>query len=107
MTIDSVIHFFCTHKGITKEELIGKTRRADIWLTQNMVWHYLHYNLGMSATQLSKKFNRNRPSIFRGIRVLKQHIKFHKHIKDEYESLIKKMEESEAPSTNDMERIEN
>lgn len=104
MTIDSVIHFFCTHKGITKEELIGHERRNDLWKLRNFLWHYCHYNLGYSANQLSKTFNRNRPSIFRGIRVLKQHIKFHKHIKDEYEALIKKMEESLDPSINDMEK---
>ena len=102
MTIDSVIHFFCTQKNISKEELVSHKRRTDLWLIRGMVLHYLHYNHGMSATQLSELFNRNRPNIFRRIMVFKQHIKFHKHIKDEYETLIKKMEESEETSINDM-----
>ena len=57
-----------------------------------MIWYYLHYNAGMSATALSRQFQRNRPSIFRGIRIIKHQLKYNKELSAEYHGIVKKME---------------
>lgn len=104
MQIDSIIRFFCIQRGVDYAELKGFGRTSNLVETRFMVWHYLHFNMGLSCTVLSKLFHRNRPSIFRGIRVVKQHMRFHKHVKEEYDSIVKKIKDApeEAPS-DDME----
>lgn len=95
MSIEKVIEAFCCQKNITFNELFGVQRGVTIWYTRYMIWYYLHCECGISATQLSQRFFRNRPSIFRGIRLLKHQMKYSKALRDEYDSVIKKIEDAD------------
>lgn len=92
MSLQEVILFFCTKRGIPPEDINRKGRNPKRWCTQYMVWHYLHYSMGMSLTAISRKVDRSRESVCRGIRVLKGHMRYHKAIRDEYRSYLKELE---------------
>ena len=67
-----------------------------------MIWLYLHHTMKVSVTKISKNLDRNRPSIFRGIRIITGHMKYHKNIRDEYHSYLKELEDmaDTTPSEN-------
>lgn len=92
MTIEGIINIFCEQAQVSYDQLISSARSAKLWYIRYMLWHYLHYTHGWSASRLAKYFNRNRPSIFRGIRILKYQMKYHKKIKADYESIVKIVE---------------
>lgn len=94
MNIDNIIVLFCQYAGITREELYGESRRKDIWNTRYMLMHYLHYAQGLSANELARLFNRTRGSVFRGLRTIRSHIKFHKNVKDEYDFIVERIGDS-------------
>lgn len=104
MSIQEVILFFCTKRGIPPEELNRKGRNPKRWCTQYMIWHYLHYSMGMSLLGIARKVDRSRESVCRGIRVLKGHMKYHKAVKAEYLSYVKELEGmAEATPSENME----
>lgn len=102
MEIEEIINFFCQERGVSPSAICGTSRTSDIWITRYMIWLYLHCNIGMSATRLSKYFNRNRPSIFRGIRIIKHDFKYHKELCAEYRGIVTKIEDltNTKPSCN-------
>lgn len=106
MNIDLVIDIFCENRGISRDIVLGDGRGADVWCLRYMIWHYLHYNAKLSATQLSKLFRRNRPSIFRGVRLLKHQMKYNKELRAEYHAIVLKIEGATevTPSGNIKER---
>ena len=104
MNPDEVISFFCTQTGVDPAQITSRAKDGDIWHTRYMLWHYMHNNMGMSATKLSKLFNRNRPSVFRGLRVFRNHLHYHKNIREEYHGILKKIEGmAEATPSENME----
>lgn len=92
MTLDRIIDFFCAEKKIIRNDLFGYHKNATVCTTRYMLWMYLHCSQNYSAGQISKLFNRNRPSVFRGIRVLKYHMEIYSEIKEEYKTIVKKIE---------------
>lgn len=92
MTTGAIINFFCEYRDINHRMLFGKDKKGNVNMTRYMLWHYLHTKMGMSANALARMFNRNRPSIFRGIRVLREQMEIYKKLSDEYSILIKEME---------------
>lgn len=100
--IDTIIETFCRERGITPTEFCNPKRKSNVWITRYMIWHYLHYTCGMSANRLAKHFKRNRPSIFRGIRIIKHQFRYHKGLCAEYHAIVKKLEDVTAatPSEN-------
>lgn len=93
MTLDAIIECFCQEHQTTKNELFSNTKQVDISYVRYMIWFYLHYNMGLSANQLAKIFNRNRPSIFRGMRIIKHNIKHNREIRDKYHSIVERLEQ--------------
>lgn len=92
MDIDRSIDIFCENRGTDRNIILGDGRGTEVWCTRYMIWHYLHYNVNVSATQLAKLFRRNRPSIFRGIRLLRHQLKYHRDLRTQYHSIVSKIE---------------
>ena len=102
--MQSIVEAFCQHHGVAQEDIITYERSQKHYFTRYMVWHYLHCSKGMSAGKLSKLFNRNVPSIFRGIRLLKHQFKYDKSLLEEYYAIVSKIEgETKATPSVDME----
>lgn len=95
MSVDETISFFCANTGISVEDIYKRRRDINIWKTRYMVWLYLHTEKGVSANALAKKFGRNRPSVFRGIRVIKREMEIYRKLRNEYETIVKKIEGAE------------
>lgn len=104
MNFESIIEQFCHLNEVTKEALNAHTRTKDLIYKRYIIWHYLHVKNGVSAGVIAKHFNRNVPSIFRGIRILKCQMFFHKDVNNLYTLLTKGLEgaSSDTPS-DDME----
>lgn len=94
MELDNIIDFFCDRKNVCKESLFGDTTRRAESLTRYMLWHYMHCELKISIGTLAKKFNRNRPSVFRGIRMIRDHMRLYKDVRSEYEMLVNELKKA-------------
>lgn len=91
MDIENIIKIFCSYRSISEDDIaVGNNRRINE--TKYMIWVYIHCEMGLSASKIAKRFNRNRPSIFRGIRIIKHQFKYHKALRAEYQSIVEKIE---------------
>lgn len=90
--VNLIIETFCKERGIIPSDLDNPKRKSKVWITRYMIWHYMHYNLSMSAGKLSRLFKRNIPSIFRGIRIIKHQFKYHEELRAEYYGIVSKLE---------------
>lgn len=101
MELDKIVGFFCRKRNIVPEVLYSRFKSLATNSTRYQLWYYLHYTHGYSANKLSLIFNRNRNTIFRGIRMVKHHIEIYKGYKAEYEAIIKELEdELDSSSSN-------
>ena len=91
MTVENIIRTFCECRSVEEPELVNK-KSTHVHETKYLIWLYLHCEMGMSATQLAKRFNRNRPSIFRGIRIIKHCIKYSDNMARQYHDIVEKLE---------------
>lgn len=87
-----IIDFFCDKRGVACELLFSDRLLITVSTTRYMIWYYLHYRKGYSASRLSRIFNRSRASIFRGMRIFKREIKYYKQTKTEYDSIVIQLE---------------
>lgn len=87
-----IIPLFCEYRNVSEESVLGRVRSSKVWYTRYMIWHYVHCKMGLPTSVLVEIFNRNRPSVFRGIRLLKFQLKHDKSLKAEYDLIIKKIE---------------
>lgn len=108
MTIEDVINYVCERNGLTHEDLLVYDKSYNKATTRYMLWFYLHVEMKVSIGTLSKMFNRNRPSIFRGIRVLRHDMRLYKDVADNYQSIKKELEaiSEETATNNDMDIID-
>lgn len=95
MTIEQIICFFCKENNVCTDDVYGRTKTLSVWTTRYMIWHYLHSKYKTSGGKLAKMFNRNIPSIFRGIRVIKHEMGLYKDLKVRYDSIVQKIEGAE------------
>lgn len=95
MSQDFIIDTFSQERGFTAQQIFSNERNPDIWYTRYMIWYYLHVSHNVSANKLSRLFNRNRPSIFRGIRIMKHHLSYYKDVRDQYDAIVAKIEGAE------------
>ena len=92
MPYNLIIKRYCEIKGLTLEELTAVSRNPEIWFANYMLWYYLHCEMKVSIGKMCKIFKRTRPSIFRGIRILRQQMFYHKDINERYESMREELE---------------
>lgn len=106
MDAHQIIEIVCGIRGISTETVLSYESKSEAWYTRYMLWMYLHTNKRMSANKIARIFNRNRPTIFRGIRLLKHQMVYDKALSAEYETIVKKIEDAgkSAPSDIDMEK---
>lgn len=90
--IHSIILTFCDARGVSATDVTHESTLRDICITRYMIYAYLHNNMNVSASDIGKVFGRTRINVLRGIRVLKGWMRYHSEIKDEYHSIIKKIE---------------
>lgn len=95
MTTEQVICFFCKETGVNTEDVYGHVRTMDVWTTRYMVWLYLHCHMKVSGEKLAKMFDRYRPSVLRGIRIIKHDISRYKEVRERYEKIVSKLEGGE------------
>lgn len=108
MTIEDVINYVCERNGFIYDDLLEYDKSYNKATTRYMLWFYLHVEMKVSIGVLSKMFNRNRPSIFRGIRILRHDMKLYKDTADRYIALKTELEaiSEETASNNDMDIID-
>lgn len=106
MTTDSIIDYVCERNGLSREDLLIYDKSYSKILIRYMLWFYLHVEKKVSIGWLSKTFKRNRPSIFRGIRVLRHEMKLYKDKADVYNAFKKELEAAsgETASNDDMDK---
>lgn len=95
MTLEQIIAVFCEENNVEVKDVCGGVKSFAVWTTRYMIWHYLHIEHSYSANKLSKIFNRNRPSVFRGIRIIKNEMELYKEVKCKYESIVNKIKEGQ------------
>lgn len=88
--IENVIKAVCAHFKVDYSRFNSLSEKPSI--ARYTIWLYLHCEMGMSVGKLTKYFNRNKASIFRGIRIMKHHVKYDKAARDEYIAVKKKIE---------------
>lgn len=92
MSVENVIAFFCENKGIKTLDIFDYNKKDIASITRYMIWHFLHTRCKWSGNKLSQYFKRNTPSIFRGIRELKNRMQYDKELRNEYGELAEKLE---------------
>ena len=92
LMIDYVSRFICTERKCSVDSVFNRDMNLKTWYTRYMIWHYLHCCKSVATSKIAKAFGRNRPSIFRGIRVFKHQMKYNKELRKEYYSIIEKIE---------------
>lgn len=99
----SVIEAFCTATDTDISAILGRDRSLKVWNVRYMIWHYLHFNMGASASRIAKIFDRDRVNIFRGIRLIKHQMKYDSRLREKYYDICAKIEgETEAAPSNDI-----
>lgn len=88
---DDIIDFFCDRKGVCKDSLFGDSIKTVDCATRYMIWHYFHCELKISIGRIARKFNRSRNTVFRGVRMMRNHIRLYKNIRAEYEGLVNEL----------------
>lgn len=88
---DNIIDFFCNKKNVCRDSLLGDSIRIKDCATRYMIWYYLHCEDGLSISKIARKFNRTRGSVFRGIRMMRNHIRLYKDVKTEYDGLLNEL----------------
>lgn len=99
MTVEQIVDIFCGSKGISQESIFIDYRKEEVVATRYMIWHYLHYKCKWSGGKISRRFKRNIPSVFRGIRVIKNDMHHDKTLRTEYTEIVKKIEEMQCTSS--------
>lgn len=89
----------CEILGISAEDITSCRRSGFLVQSRFMVWYFLHCRCGIPISSLSCLFKRSSPSIFRGIRIFKGQMKYHKEVRDRYHEFIKKIEDAECASS--------
>lgn len=76
--------------GITRDALYRNAHGRERGIVTNVryvYWYILHYECNLSATQISKRFNKCRRLVYRGIGVVKYCITYDKYYIDIYKSI--------------------
>lgn len=99
---DKIIEIFCESKGILKESLLGTDKYENVRYARYMLYLILRDKCGISSYKLAVMFNRTRRNIVRGISMVRHHIKLYAEIRNDYHTILKKIEDAaETTSSED------
>lgn len=90
--MQDVLQAFCAHREVSEEGIIQVRKSQKESHTRYMIWHYLHFHEKWTTTRLSKTFRRNVPSIFRGIRIIRELMSVESTLRQDYQEVVKKIE---------------
>lgn len=101
MNIEAIIKKFCVVRNTDMDCLFGESIKYHDCHNRYILWTYLHDKRGVSANKLARMFNRNRPSVFRGIRLYKHLLRYDRHEHRIYSDIVKKMESADKATPSD------
>lgn len=82
-----------SHYGIDNDALYSNAHGREKGIVTNVryvYWYILHYQFGLSATQISRQFNKCRRLVYRGIGVVKYCVTYDKYYIDIYDNITKR-----------------
>lgn len=92
MNVDNIITYFCNCRGCKVEDIYDNVTTDLASHTRYMIYGYLHGKCGWRTYELAAKFNRTKRSVQRGMVAFRAFLKHHADIRDEYNSIVQKME---------------
>ena len=92
--IKHILQVFAERSKVSVGDIMSDDTTRKVCTVRYMIFTYLHINLRISGSRLSKIFGRTRESILRGIRILKGWMECYKDIQETYISIINEIEES-------------
>lgn len=90
--IDEIEMIVANHFGIEPQSIINRESKENVSNARYFLWYILHFDLGMSPTQLGRLYYRTPRLVKRGYAKIKSGIKFHKLYSNIYEDLMEKTE---------------
>lgn len=90
--IKRVIEFFAAQTGVPVKNLMGGQDKSSC-IARYMAVAYLHNEMKVSGYKLASVFGQTRINLLRGIRVLRNWLKYHSDIRAKYFEVINKLEE--------------
>lgn len=86
--IEKLCRFASKYFNVEERDLYSEGRKSNCVMARHVLWHYLHFELGFSAGDLSKEFLKDRRTIFLGISKIKNGIKRQRYYRDIYEKFV-------------------
>lgn len=93
--IARVVDAFAKYKNMAVADVYGAANLHSVCVVRYMIYAYLHNELKIPASKIGSIFGRTRVNVLRGIRVLKGWMRYHEDMKNEYLSIIQKIEGAE------------
>lgn len=90
--IKNIVQFFAEKANVSARDVMSNDITRKVCTVRYMIFTYLHINLKVSGSRLSKMFGRTRESILRGIRILKGWMECYKDIYESYTNIINEIE---------------
>lgn len=82
----------CECLNLKTEDIFSKSTADKVSVGRYIMWYHLHYKKGYSGREISKIFNRNSNTIFKGIAKIKLAINSFGKYKKTYEDYCAKFE---------------
>lgn len=83
--IDKIEEKICVHFGIDKNDMFCRSRKNA--LARGYLWYILHYDNGLSANKIAKRYDRTSRVVFSLIAKIKYLIDTQKTYKEHYNAL--------------------
>lgn len=90
--IDDVCKSTAKYFGFDESKLYSATKSGNVILAKHLLWHYLHYECGISVGKLSKSFYRSKRNVYFAVSKIKEGLKKQKYYQRIYESYKNEME---------------
>lgn len=91
--ISRIISLFADLRGVNAEDIIARNRKSKVCMTRSMIYEYLHHVKNISSYEIARFFGRNRRNILLCIQTFKGWITYDTKLREEYNSLVEKIEE--------------
>ncbi len=71
--IADMITTICKHYGISENELLEKTRRADIVMVRAIAYYCLRHRMKLPFATIGKMFNKHHATVMHSVGLAKRH----------------------------------
>lgn len=98
--IDKASKSTAKYFGFEEIKLYSATKSGNVILAKHLLWHYLHYECGISVGKLSKSFYRSKRNVYFAVSKIKEGLKKQKYYQRIYEEYKNEMQnESKSKET--------